>query len=445
MSQPIDPLDIDKLASLCKRRGFIFQSSEIYGGLSSTWDYGPLGVELKRNIKDSWWKTMVWERDDMVGLDAAILMHPDTWKASGHIESFTDPLVECKSCNRRFREDHIDADSCPECGGELSEPRMFHLMFKTHMGPVEEDAAIVYMRPETAQGIFVNFNNVVTSTRKKLPFGIAQVGKAFRNEITTGNFIFRTREFEMMEIEYFVMPGEDEEIHERWMDDCLDWYYSIGVNPEKLRLRQHESDELSHYAKATYDIEYEFPWGWGEIQGISNRTNFDLKAHMEMSGERLTYFDDKSGQHVIPYVIEPSLGVDRAVMTLLVDAYTEEETESAAGKKDTRVLLKLHPSVAPVKVAILPLSRNEKLAPLARNVYDTIRKSNLIDGHIQFDDAQSIGRRYRRQDEIGTPMCVTVDFDSLEDDKVTIRDRDSMDQSRVPLVSLEKELSNKLK
>jgi glycyl-tRNA synthetase len=431
MSQPIDPLDIDKLTSLCKRRGFIFQSSEIYGGLSSTWDYGPLGVELKRNIKDSWWKTMVWERDDMVGLDAAILMHPDTWRASGHIESFTDPLVECKSCNRRFREDHIDADSCPECGGELSEPRMFHLMFKTHMGPVEEDAAIVYMRPETAQGIFVNFNNVVTSTRKKLPFGIAQVGKAFRNEITTGNFIFRTREFEMMEIEYFVMPGEDEEIHERWMDECLDWYYSIGVNPEKLRLRQHESDEL--------------PWGWGEIQGISNRTNFDLKAHMEMSGERLTYFDDKSGQHVIPYVIEPSLGVDRAVMTLLVDAYTEEETESAAGKKDTRVLLKLHPSVAPVKVAILPLSRNEKLAPLARNVYDTIRKSNLIDGHIQFDDAQSIGRRYRRQDEIGTPICVTVDFDSLEDDKVTIRDRDSMDQSRVPLVSLEKELSNKLK
>ena len=388
---------------------------------------------------------MVWERDDMVGLDAAILMHPDTWRASGHIESFTDPLVECKSCNRRFREDHIDADSCPECGGELSEPRMFHLMFKTHMGPVEEDAAIVYMRPETAQGIFVNFNNVVTSTRKKLPFGIAQVGKAFRNEITTGNFIFRTREFEMMEIEYFVMPGEDEEIHERWMDECLDWYYSIGVNPEKLRLRQHESDELSHYAKATYDIEYEFPWGWGEIQGISNRTNFDLKAHMEMSGERLTYFDDKSGQHVIPYVIEPSLGVDRAVMTLLVDAYAEEETESAAGKKDTRVLLKLHPSVAPVKVAILPLSRNEKLAPLARNVYDTIRKSNLIDGHIQFDDAQSIGRRYRRQDEIGTPICVTVDFDSLEDDKVTIRDRDSMDQSRVPLVSLEKELSNKLK
>ena len=388
---------------------------------------------------------MVWERDDMVGLDAAILMHPDTWKASGHIENFTDPLVECKNCNRRFREDHIDADSCPECGGELSEPRMFHLMFKTHMGPVEEEAATVYMRPETAQGIFVNFNNVVTSTRKKLPFGIAQIGKAFRNEITTGNFIFRTREFEMMEIEYFVMPGEDEKIHERWIEDCLNWYYSIGVNPEKLRLRQHESDELSHYAKATSDIEYEFPWGWGEIQGIANRTNFDLKAHMEMSGERLTYFDDKSGQHVVPYVIEPSLGVDRAVMTLLVDAYTEEETESAAGKKDTRVLLKLHPTVAPVKVAILPLSRNEKLAPLARNVYDTIRKSNLIDGHIQFDDAQSIGRRYRRQDEIGTPLCVTVDFDSLEDDKVTIRDRDSMDQSRVHLTTLEKELSDKLK
>ena len=434
MSQSNSQIDIDKLTSLCKRRGFIFQSSEIYGGLASTWDYGPLGVELKRNVKDSWWKAMVWERDDMVGLDAAILMHPDTWRASGHLENFTDPLVECSDCNKRFREDHIDSIVCPECGGNLSDPRLFHLMFKTHMGPVEEDASIVYFRPETAQGIFVNFSNVVTSTRKKLPFGIAQVGKSFRNEITTGNFIFRTREFEMMEIEYFVMPGEDEAIHQQWMEDCMDWYSVIGIKTENLRLRKHEDKELSHYAKATYDIEYNFPWGWGEIQGIANRTDFDLKAHMTMSGEKLTYFDEISGQHVVPYVIEPSLGVDRAVMTLLVDAYTEEETTTPSGKNETRVLLKLDPSIAPVKVAVLPLSRNEKLAPLAKSVYDEVRRSSLVGGNVQFDDAQSIGRRYRRQDEIGTPLCVTVDFDSLDDDCVTIRERDSMKQKRIRLV-----------
>ena len=299
MSQSNSQIDIDKLTSLCKRRGFIFQSSEIYGGLASTWDYGPLGVELKRNVKDSWWKAMVWERDDMVGLDAAILMHPDTWRASGHLENFTDPLVECSDCNKRFREDHIDSIVCPECGGKLSDPRLFHLMFKTHMGPVEEDASIVYFRPETAQGIFVNFSNVVTSTRKKLPFGIAQVGKSFRNEITTGNFIFRTREFEMMEIEYFVMPGEDEAIHQQWMEDCMDWYSVIGIKTENLRLRKHEDKELSHYAKATYDIEYNFPWGWGEIQGIANRTDFDLKAHMAMSGEKLTYFDEIDRKSVV--------------------------------------------------------------------------------------------------------------------------------------------------
>ena len=436
MSQSNSQIDIDKLTSLCKRRGFIFQSSEIYGGLASTWDYGPLGVELKRNVKDSWWKAMVWERDDMVGLDAAILMHPDTWRASGHLENFTDPLVECSDCNKRFREDHIDSIVCPECGGKLSDPRLFHLMFKTHMGPVEEDASIVYFRPETAQGIFVNFSNVVTSTRKKLPFGIAQVGKSFRNEITTGNFIFRTREFEMMEIEYFVMPGEDEAIHQQWMEDCMDWYSVIGIKTENLRLRKHEDKELSHYAKATYDIEYNFPWGWGEIQGIANRTDFDLKAHMAMSGEKLTYFDEISGQHVVPYVIEPSLGVDRAVMTLLVDAYTEEETTTPSGKNETRVLLKLDPSIAPVKVAVLPLSRNEKLAPLAKSVYDEVRRSSLVGGNVQFDDAQSIGRRYRRQDEIGTPLCVTVDFDSLDDDCVTIRERDSMKQKRVSITTL---------
>ena len=444
MSQSNSQIDIDKLTSLCKRRGFIFQSSEIYGGLASTWDYGPLGVELKRNVKDSWWKAMVWERDDMVGLDAAILMHPDTWRASGHLENFTDPLVECSDCNKRFREDHIDSIVCPECGGKLSDPRLFHLMFKTHMGPVEEDASIVYFRPETAQGIFVNFNNVVTSTRKKLPFGIAQVGKSFRNEITTGNFIFRTREFEMMEIEYFVMPGEDEAIHQQWMEDCMDWYSVIGIKTENLRLRKHEDKELSHYAKATYDIEYNFPWGWGEIQGIANRTDFDLKAHMAMSGEKLTYFDEISGQHVVPYVIEPSLGVDRAVMTLLVDAYTEEETTTPSGKNETRVLLKLDPSIAPVKVAVLPLSRNEKLAPLAKSVYDEVRRSSLVGGNVQFDDAQSIGRRYRRQDEIGTPLCVTVDFDSLDDDCVTIRERDSMKQKRVSITTLTQEISTLL-
>ena len=444
MSQSNSQIDIDKLTSLCKRRGFIFQSSEIYGGLASTWDYGPLGVELKRNVKDSWWKAMVWERDDMVGLDAAILMHPDTWRASGHLENFTDPLVECSDCNKRFREDHIDSIVCPECGGKLSDPRLFHLMFKTHMGPVEEDASIVYFRPETAQGIFVNFSNVVTSTRKKLPFGIAQIGKSFRNEITTGNFIFRTREFEMMEIEYFVMPGEDEAIHQQWMEDCMDWYNVIGIKTENLRLRKHEDKELSHYAKATYDIEYNFPWGWGEIQGIANRTDFDLKAHMTMSGEKLTYFDEISGQHVVPYVIEPSLGVDRAVMTLLVDAYTEEETTTPSGKNETRVLLKLDPSIAPVKVAVLPLSRNEKLAPLAKSVYDEVRRSSLVGGNVQFDDAQSIGRRYRRQDEIGTPLCVTVDFDSLDDDCVTIRERDSMKQKRVSITTLTQEISTLL-
>ena len=444
MSQSNSQIDIDKLTSLCKRRGFIFQSSEIYGGLASTWDYGPLGVELKRNVKDSWWKAMVWERDDMVGLDAAILMHPDTWRASGHLENFTDPLVECSDCNKRFREDHIDSIVCPECGGKLSDPRLFHLMFKTHMGPVEEDASIVYFRPETAQGIFVNFSNVVTSTRKKLPFGIAQIGKSFRNEITTGNFIFRTREFEMMEIEYFVMPGEDEAIHQQWMEDCMDWYNVIGIKTENLRLRKHEDKELSHYAKATYDIEYNFPWGWGEIQGIANRTDFDLKAHMAMSGEKLTYFDEISGQHVVPYVIEPSLGVDRAVMTLLVAAYTEEETTTPSGKNETRVLLKLDPSIAPVKVAVLPLSRNEKLAPLAKSVYDEVRRSSLVGGNVQFDDAQSIGRRYRRQDEIGTPLCVTVDFDSLDDDCVTIRERDSMKQKRVSITTLTQEISTLL-
>ena len=435
---------LETLTSLSKQRGFVFQSSEIYGGLASTWDYGPLGVELKRNIKDHWWNSMVWERDDMVGLDASILMHPETWRASGHLESFTDPLVECNECHKRYREDHLDEQICPECGGQLSDPRLFHLMFKTFMGPVEEDASIVYLRPETAQGIFVNFTNVINSTRKKLPFGIAQIGKAFRNEITTGNFIFRTREFEMMEIEYFVMPGEDEIIHKQWIEDCLSWYQDLGISDSKLRVREHDKDELSHYAKATYDIEYFFPWGWGEIQGIANRTDFDLKSHMEASRERLTFFDEASGQHVIPYVIEPSSGVDRAVMAVIVDAYDEETHQTPSGKTETRTVLRLSPKIAPVKIAILPLSRNERLTPLAKSIYDLVRKSPRIDGHIQYDDAQSIGRRYRRQDEIGTPLCVTVDFDSLEDNSVTIRDRDNMSQIRVAIEALEENLLNML-
>ncbi|MFL2756845.1 MAG: glycine--tRNA ligase [Dehalococcoidia bacterium] len=447
MTSSESKLDIDKIASLCKRRGFIFQSSEIYGGLASTWDYGPLGVELKRNIKDSWWNKMVWERDDMVGLDSAILMHPDTWEASGHVESFTDPLVECNDCNKRFREDHLLVPNvCPEpdCSGPLSSPRMFHLMFKTHMGPVEESASAVYLRPETAQGIFVNFNNVMTSSRKKIPFGVAQIGKAFRNEITTGNFIFRTREFEMMEIEYFVNPGEDEEIHQQWLNDCLDWFHNLGISENNLRIREHSQDELSHYSKATYDIEYNFPWGWGEIQGIANRTDFDLKAHESKSGEKLTYFDEDTKTHITPYVIEPSLGVDRTFMTIISDAYTEEIIESPNGKSETRILLKLAPSIAPVKVAVLPLSRNEKLIPTAKKIYDFIRKSPLITGHVQFDDAQSIGRRYRRQDEIGTPLCITVDFDTLDDNAVTIRERDSMKQERLPVDTLIETIVKKL-
>ena len=433
---------LQTLTSLCRRRGFLFQSSEIYGGLASTWDYGPLGVELKNNVKRHWWQTFVWGRRDMVGLDAAILMHPEVWRASGHVENFTDPLVDCRECNQRFRADFIEGDVCPGCGktGVFTEARQFNLMFETHMGPVQTDENKVHLRPETVQGIFVNFDNVLNTTRRKLPFGIAQIGKTFRNEITTGNFIFRTREFEIMEIEFFVKPGEDEAWHKTWIDDCMAWYTGLGVDPERLRLRPHESDELAHYAKATYDIEYLYPWGWGEIQGIANRTDFDLNAHSEASGESLTYFDEQAKERYTPYVIEPSAGVDRAVMTFLADAYTEEETVSAKGKAETRVLLKLHPALAPVKVAVLPLSRNERLVPTAHRVHDLIRESGVVDGLTQYDDAQSIGRRYRRQDEIGTPLCVTVDFDSLDDHAVTIRDRDTMTQVRVPIDGLVEEL-----
>ena len=430
---------METFVSLCKRRGFVFQSSEIYGGIGGFWDYGPLGVELKNNIKSAWWKATVQQRDDVVGLDASIIMNPKTWVASGHVDTFTDPMVDCKSCKRRFRADELGDTTdqrCPECGGELTEPRMFNLMFRTFVGPVEDEASVAYLRPETAQGIFVNFDNVMTSMRKKLPFGIAQIGKAFRNEITPGNFIFRDREFEQMEIEYFVMPGSDEEWHERWIQERFDWWQGLGVRPENLRIREHSAEELSHYAKRTVDIEYDFPFGgFSEIEGVANRTDFDLKRHEEFAGRTLSYFDEASGQHVVPYVIEPSMGVDRCFLTVLIDSYVEEEVR---GEK--RTLLRLKPELAPVKVAVLPLSRNERLVPPARRVWELLRPHFMT----QYDDAQSIGRRYRRQDEIGTPLAVTVDFDTLEDEAVTIRERDTMEQARVPIANLVTALRERL-
>jgi len=428
---------MDKLVSLSKRRGFIFQSSEIYGGLASCWDYGPLGVELKNNVKSSWWQANVRERDDVVGLDSSILMHPHVWKASGHVDTFTDPLVDCKECRQRFRADHLETNACPECGGELTDARMFNLMFKTFMGPVEDDAAQIYMRPETAQGIFANFQNVLTSTRKKLPFGIAQIGKAFRNEITPGNFTFRTREFEQMEIEYFVKPGSDEEWFEHWVEHRFNWYIDLGIKKENLRLRPHDPEELAHYARSCTDVEYLFPIGWSELEGIANRTDFDLSQHAEHSGQNLAYFDDQTKEHYIPYVIEPSAGADRATLAFLADAYAEELDE----KEDLRVVLHFHPKLAPIKVAVLPLSRKETLIPLAKEtVYADLRKDLMV----QYDDAQSIGKRYRRQDEIGTPFCVTIDFNSLEDNQATIRERDSQRQIRVPITELKGCLNAKL-
>ena len=427
MPRTLPYADMDKILSLSKRRGFVFQSSEVYGGLGSTWDYGPLGVELKRNVKEAWWRAVVVERDDVVGLDAAILMHPRVWEASGHVENFSDPLVECRQCHRRFREDQLDANRCPECNGELTEPRRFNLMFRTFMGPVEDSGNEIFLRPETAQGIFVNFQNVQTATRKKLPFGIGQIGKAFRNEITPGNFTFRTREFEQMEVEFFVEPGSDDDWLQRWVQDRFNWYVGYGIRAENLRLREHAGDELAHYAKATYDIEYRFPWGWGELEGIANRADFDLRRHTEFSGQDLSYFDDATRERYLPYVIEPSGGVDRATLAFWLDSYDEEPDGS-----DTRTVLRLHRALAPVTVAVLPLSRNERLAPTARGVYDLVRRRFAC----QFDDAQSIGRRYRRQDEIGTPYCVTVDFDTIDDQAVTIRDRDTMAQQRVPVSRL---------
>jgi len=426
---------MEKIVSLCQRRGFIFPSSEIYGGLSSCWDYGPLGVELKRNIKEAWWQALVRERDDIVGLDASIMMHPKTWEASGHIKGFTDPLVECKSCHLRWRADELKDTRCPSCGGELTEPRMFNLMFKTFMGPVEEEASTIYLRPETAQGIFVNFENVLNTTRKRLPFGIAQMGKAFRNEITTGNFIFRSREFEQMELEFFIKPGTDDEWFNYWVEERLKWYTKLGIKKGNLRLHEHAKEALAHYALSCTDIDYQFPMGWAELEGIANRGDFDLVQHSTFSGKNLNYFDEESKQHIIPHIIEPSGGVDRAALAFLCDAYDEDIAEG-----ELRVILHLHPTLAPIKVAVLPLSRKEKLAELAKKIYADLRQCWIA----TYDDAQSIGRRYRRQDEIGTPFCVTVDFQSLEDEQVTIRDRDSLKQIRVPISELKNTLAAKL-
>jgi glycyl-tRNA synthetase len=436
---------MDKLISLCKRRGFVFQGSEIYGGLANSWDYGPLGVEMKRNIRNEWWKSIVRQRDDVVGLEAAIIMNPKVWAASGHLQGFTDPLVECQNCQSRFREDQVETENCPKCGGDFGAPRQFNLMLKTFLGPLEETANTVYMRPETAQGMFVNFLNVLTASRKKLPFGIAQIGKSFRNEITPHNFIFRTREFEQMEMEYFVHPGLDEHWHSYWIQERFNWYIAHGIKEKNIRIRPHESDELSHYSKATSDIEYLFPWGWGELEGIANRTNFDLQAHSDASGHKLVYFDEETKSHITPYVIEPAAGVDRMMLAFMLDAYQEEsiQTNSESGKQDIRTILKFHHSIAPVTVGILPLSRNEKLIPLSQEIYKDLRLNTHL--NINYDDAQSIGRRYRRFDEIGAPYCVTIDFESLVDQQVTIRDRDTLVQKRLPIIELKSYLEEQIK
>jgi glycyl-tRNA synthetase len=427
--------DFDKITSLAKRRGFVFQSSEIYGGLNSTWDFGSLGVELKNNIKRAWWRSMVQLRDDIVGLDAAILMAPQVWRASGHLETFTDPLVDCKACKMRFRADQLVAECCPNCGGELTEPRPFNLMFKTFMGPVEDDAAVVYLRPETAQGIFVNFQNVRTVTRKRLPFGIAQIGKSFRNEISPGNFFYRSREFEQMECEYFVPPAQASDAYRAWINERYTWYLDLGIKPQSLRLREHEPSELSHYSAGTTDVEFLFPWGWGELEGIANRTDFDLRRHGEFSGKDLSYVDDVTGERFVPYVVEPAGGVDRAALAFLCDAYDEAEV-----KGEQRTFLRLDKRLAPYKVAVLPLSKRESLIGVAREIERMLRPHWMI----TYDETQSIGRRYARQDEIGTPFCVTVDFDTLEDRAVTIRERDSMLQDRVPIAELVPALREKL-
>jgi len=446
------PSPVDKVVSLAKRRGFVYPCGEIYGGTKSAWDYGPLGVELKDNIKRQWWRSLVQSREDVVGLDSSVILPRKTWEASGHVATFTDPLTECQSCHKRFRADHLqeeyaekkgigdpdDVDlatlACPNCGtrGAWTEPRQFSGLLKTYLGVLEDQSGLHYLRPETAQGIFLNFANVVTSTRRRPPFGIAQIGKSFRNEITPGNFIFRTREFEQMEMEFFVKPGEDEEWHQYWIDERTRWYTDLGINPDNLRHFEHPTEKLSHYSKRTLDLEYRFNFAgseWGELEGIANRTDFDLKTHSEHSGTDLSYFDQASGERYLPYVIEPAAGLSRSLMTFLVDAWTEDEAPNTKGGVDKRTVLKLDPRLAPVKVAVLPLSRNEALTPKAKDLAAELRAFWNVD----FDDSGAIGRRYRRQDEIGTPYCVTLDFDTLEDGAVTVRERDTMGQERISL------------
>ncbi|HEY98305.1 MAG TPA: glycine--tRNA ligase [Dehalococcoidia bacterium] len=426
---------MDKLVSLCQRRGFIFPSSDIYGGLSGCWDYGPVGVELKRNIKEAWWRSIVQERNDIVGLDTSILMNSSVWQASGHLTSFSDPLVECRVCHLRWKADELAERKCPSCGGELTEERIFNTMFKTFIGPVEEEAAIVYLRPETAQGMFVNFQNALNTSRKRLPFGVAQQGKAFRNEITTGNFIFRSREFEIMEFEYYVKPGTDKEWFDYWVEERFNWYIKLGIKKDNLGLYEHPKEKLAHYSRNTTDITYLFPHGQAELEGIANRTDFDLKQHGVATGKALEYYDNETNEHYVPYIIEPSAGVDRVILTFLCDAYDEEVVND-----DLRVLFHFHPDIAPIKVAVLPLSRKENLVALAKNVHADLRPCFMT----QYDDTQAIGRRYRRQDELGTPFSVTIDFQSLEDNMATIRERDTLNQIRIPIPSLKDTLQAKL-
>jgi glycyl-tRNA synthetase len=428
----------DQVVNLCKRRGIVFPSAEIYGGFRSTYDYGPVGVLLLRNVKDAWWRSMVQLRADVVGLDAAILSPPAVWEASGHLKNFTDPLVDCRQCKERFRLDKLDDPRvCPNCGAKdsFTEARQFNLMFRTYAGPVEGSGAEVYLRPETAQGMFTQFKNVLDTSRKKPPFGIAQVGKSFRNEITPGNFVFRTREFEQMEMEYFVPPDEAQQWYEYWCEQRMAWYVEHGMPADKLRLRPHEDDELSHYSSGTSDVEFLFPWGWDELEGIANRGCYDLTQHAEASGERLEYFDQATGERYVPHVIEPAAGATRTMMAFLMAAYDVDEING-----EERTVLRLHPRLAPYKVAVLPLSKKETLTPLAREVLALLQPHVMCD----YDETQAIGRRYRRQDEIGTPYCVTVDFDSLEDRAVTIRDRDSLEQVRVPIDALVEEIRARL-
>jgi glycyl-tRNA synthetase len=451
---------IDTIVSLSKRRGFVYPCSEIYGGQKAAWDYGPLGVELKENIKRQWWRNMVTSREDVVGLDSSVILAREVWEASGHVATFSDPLTECVSCHKRYRADHLEeayeakhghvpanglADiNCPNCGNKAwTEPKQFSGMLKTHLGPVEDESGLAYLRPETAQGIFLNFANVVTTARKKPPFGIAQTGKSFRNEITPGNFIFRTREFEQMEMEFFVKPGEDEQWHEYWLQERWNWYLDLGLREENMRFYEHAKEKLSHYSKRTVDIEYRFQFGgneFGELEGIANRTDYDLAQHSEHSGQDLKYFDQESGERWFPYVIEPAAGVNRAMLAFMLDAYREDEAPNAKGVMEKRVVMRLDPRLAPVKVAVLPLSRNAALSPKARGLAADLRKH----WNVEFDDAGAIGRRYRRQDEIGTPFCITVDFDTLDDNAVTVRDRDSMEQQRISLDQVEGFLAGKL-